>query len=258
MKNFQENIIPAEKQNVQNVYVHGNTGIRILFAGNSITKHAPKPIVGWTNDCGMAASDIDHDYVHLLLKKIREVDPHAGYCIAQVADVERQYDRSVVLEGYVEAAQFNADIVIMFFGANVPKDKCDPYPEQVAIWEDTYQKARNLFSNNGRAKVFHSEGFYIRPMLNAAKKRVADACVDTYISLGDIPHREDTHGIYNHPSDKGMEEIANCFWDAIRDTVLRFIIIKIVHRNKVRWMYRGQKSEPGGTGKMGSNRFGRE
>ena len=41
MKDFQENIIPAEKQNGRNVYVHENTGIRILFAGNSITKHAP-------------------------------------------------------------------------------------------------------------------------------------------------------------------------------------------------------------------------
>ena len=193
--------------------------MRKVKAGNSITKHAPKPSVGWINDCGMAASDIDHDYVHLLMKKIRTVDPYAGYCIAQVADIERQYDRPDVLDDYIEAAQFNADIVIMFFGANVPKDKCDPYPEQVMLWENTYHKVRNLFSNNGRAKVFHSEGFYIRPVLNAAKKRVANTCADTFISLGDIPYREDTHGMFNHPSDKGMEEIANCFWDVIRDAV---------------------------------------
>ena len=219
MKDFQENIIPAEKQNGRNVYVHENTGIRILFAGNSITKHAPKPSVGWINDCGMAASDIDHDYVHLLMKKIRTVDPYAGYCIAQVADIERQYDRPDVLDDYIEAAQFNADIVIMFFGANVPKDKCDPFPEQVAIWEDTYRKTRDLFSNNGRAAVFHSEGFYIRPALNEAKRKVAEACGDYFISLGDIPYKEDTHGMFNHPGDKGMEEIANCFCNAIRRTV---------------------------------------
>lgn len=219
MRDFQENIIPAEKQNAQNVFRHDNTGIRILFAGNSITKHAPKLQVGWTNDCGMAASDIEHDYVHVLMKKIRNVDPNAGYCIAQVADVERQYDNPAVLEGYIEAAEFDADLVIMFSGANVPKDKCDPYPEQVAIWEDTYRKARDLFSNNGRAAVFHSEGFYIRPALNEAKRRVAEACEDHFISLGDIPYREDTHGMFNHPGDKGMEEIANCFWNAIKESV---------------------------------------
>ena len=28
---------------------------KILFVGNSITKHAPKADINWLNDCGMAA-----------------------------------------------------------------------------------------------------------------------------------------------------------------------------------------------------------
>lgn len=37
---------------------------KILFVGNSITKHAPKADINWLNDCGMAASQTDKDYAY--------------------------------------------------------------------------------------------------------------------------------------------------------------------------------------------------
>ncbi len=45
-------------------------GPRVLFVGNSITLHGPRPQIGWTNNWGMAASARDKDYVHLLQKRI--------------------------------------------------------------------------------------------------------------------------------------------------------------------------------------------
>jgi hypothetical protein len=56
VKDFQENVVPALQQNSKPVWISENTGLRITFAGNSITKHAPKPDIGWDRDCGMAAS----------------------------------------------------------------------------------------------------------------------------------------------------------------------------------------------------------
>ena len=50
-------------------------GPRVLFVGNSITLHGPRPQIGWTNNWGMAATARDRDYVHLLQKKIVEVQP---------------------------------------------------------------------------------------------------------------------------------------------------------------------------------------
>ena len=47
-------------------------GIRIMFAGNSITRHGVKEDIGWLNDFGMAASSIDNDYVHILAKRVQE------------------------------------------------------------------------------------------------------------------------------------------------------------------------------------------
>lgn len=37
---------------------------RVLFLGNSITRHGPSERLGWTNNCGMAASEPAKDYVH--------------------------------------------------------------------------------------------------------------------------------------------------------------------------------------------------
>ena len=75
MQNFQENIVPSLGQNSQDVFIYNNQNskLRILFVGNSITKHAPKPSIGWNRDCGMAASSIEHDYVHLIVKKIIKI-----------------------------------------------------------------------------------------------------------------------------------------------------------------------------------------
>ncbi len=218
MRDLQENAVPAEKQNETNFFLYDNTGIRVMFVGNSITRHSPKPDIGWVRDCGMAASDLDHDYVHVLMSKIRQYDPHAAHSICQVAELERRYDEPDVLGHYLKAADFHPDIVIMFFGANVPANKCDDDPEQVALFRQTYRRTRDML-RDGRAKVFHSEGFYIRPALDEAKKQVADECGDGWITLGDIRTREDTHGDFNHPSDLGMVEIAQAFWQVIEPTV---------------------------------------
>ena len=44
MKDLQKNIVPAENQNIGDYFPRGGgNGIRVLFVGNSITKHAPKP-----------------------------------------------------------------------------------------------------------------------------------------------------------------------------------------------------------------------
>lgn len=216
---YQENIVPAWEQNKGHFFANENTGIRILFVGNSITKHAPKESIGWYRDCGMAASALEKDYVHLLMQKVKQYDKNAAYAIAQVAEYERRFMEVSPEDMYQEAADFRADIVIMFFGANVSKDyDALPEDERKALpvtFGQAFEALRNLVSNNGTAKVFVSEGFYVRPLLEREKRQVCEKYKDCYISLGDIGEKDETHGMFNHPNDEGMREIAERFWEYI-------------------------------------------
>jgi hypothetical protein len=42
---------------------------QVLIYGNAITTQGPDPSIGWNSWRGMAASDADHDYAHLVLKR---------------------------------------------------------------------------------------------------------------------------------------------------------------------------------------------
>ena len=216
MSDLQRNDVPATNQVKENVFIFENSGIRILFAGNSITKHAPRPEMGWTNDCGMAASDIDHDYVHLLLSKIREYDKNVAYAIAQVGGYEANlFNGAAPQDRYGKAAEFSADIIIMFYGANTPKEY-DTMENPPRTFGSAYEEMRNFLDKDKKAKFFHAEGFYVRPRLDREKKAVCDKYGDTWVSLGGIGLREDTHGRFNHPSDLGMQIIADAFWKEIK------------------------------------------
>ena len=215
IQKMQENIVPVQ----YSIYIpcEEGKGIRILFVGNSITRHRPKPDIGWTRNCGMEASCLEKDYVHLLMSKIREVDPEAAYAIQVTRTLEREFEE-LDLTSFDEAKAFNADIVIFFFGANVRKDyaQCTDLRQSFA---DACVQARRYVSDH--ARCFWFEGFYIRPEIDAEKKKAAEICGDRYCSLGEIPYREDYHGSFNHPNDEGMAAIAERMWEVLRTEITK-------------------------------------
>ena len=229
MNDFQENIVPAINQNSENVFIYDNdkSRIRVLFVGNSIAKHAPKPSIGWTNDCGMAASSIERDYVHLLVKKIMDkYDPNVSYGIAQVAQYARTFFDKTPDFDYSLAREFGADLIIMFYGANVSKDY-DTMENPPKSFETAYDDMRNYLTVKPDAIVYHSEGFYIRPRLEEEKRAVAAKYGDTYMDISAIKALPESRGRFNHPSDLGMQMLADRFWEYIEKDVE-----KIVNRDK--------------------------
>ncbi len=213
-KDLQENIISAVNQNKHDTYFNGEGKLKVMFVGNSITKHEPKPEVGWTNDCGMAASSEDKDYVHLMVKKFEDYfGEEISWTIVQVANYERNFDPARIDGLYSSAKDYNPDIMIMFFGANVPKDY-DTAENPPFKFADSYDEIRKYLKGENTL-VFHSQGFYIRPVLDAEKETVAKKYNEPFINIEDIRNREDTHGMFNHPSDLGMQEIADRFWSVI-------------------------------------------
>ncbi len=221
MRDLQENTVPSLNQNKGSFFPGGGgSGIKVLFVGNSITKHAPKPEIGWFNDCGMAASSIDNDYVHLTVARIKEYDPNMSFAILQVADFERNFEAFNVYEQYKSAIDYKADIIIMFFGTNVDKAYSELKNPPVKFG-DKYEELRNALNSHGTAAVIHAQCFYIRSVINAEKKAAAERLGDTYVELGDIVTREDTHGSFNHPGDKGMQEISDLFFKAIEPYIIK-------------------------------------
>lgn len=213
-KNLQENIISSANQNRKDIFVHGNEGLKIMFVGNSITKHAPLPEKNWLNDCGMAASSLENDYVHLVVKKIRDrYDGKVSFCIVQVANFERTFEEADISRLYGEIKNYAPDIMIMFFGANVPRDYDEKTDPKVTFGEQ-YENLRNFLACENTT-VIHSEGFYIREKLDAEKKAVAEKYGDVFVNIENIRNREETHGMFNHPNDLGMKEIADAFCEAI-------------------------------------------
>ena len=189
--------------------------------GNSIAKHGPKPSVGWTNDCGMAASSLERDYVHLIVKRIMDnYDPNVSFGIAQVAQYEKDFFNQTPADKYAAAREFDADIIIMFFGANVPKTyDTDKYPSKT--FARAYEDMRNYLARDDEAIVYHSMGFYIRPVLDAEKITVANQYGEKFIDITDIRDRTDVRGLFNHPNDLGMQLIADRFYEAIEADLKR-------------------------------------
>lgn len=222
MSDFQENIVPSKNQNSYDYYEFDKgDGIRVLYVGNSITKHAPSPKLEWFNDCGMAASSVEKDYVHLVQAKIREIHPNAAFSILQVANYEREFYTRTPEDYYRAAKEFQPDLIIMFFGANVCKEYYTAENPPKTFGE-AYEDLRNFLVDGRNAFVMHSQGFFIHPSLDAEKEAVAQKYGDAFVNLEEMRKLPETHGRFNHPSDYGMQVIADSFWNAVKDYVENF------------------------------------
>ena len=213
------NPVPSIGQNAADVRAFGDSGHpRVLILGNSILRHGPKPSIGWTNDWGMAASALDKDYVHLLAAKIKAKYPKASFAMSNVAGTfERKFREGVDLKrNFAWMRGWRPDLVIMFFGANCPKDY-DAKPDGAFGRELT--ALRNYLANGGKTRFVVCEGFYDRPVLDAEKRAMAEKYGDTVVPMGDIRARDDVRGRYNHPSDNGMRLIAERIWDRLEPAI---------------------------------------
>jgi len=217
VSDLQVNNVPAEDQVRSNFSVAENQGVRILFVGNSVTRHAPKPKIGWLNDCGMAASSIDRDYVHLLEKKVQAICPDAAFAILQVSGFEKHFDTFDVARKYTKAAAFRPDVVIIFLGANMPRGYEKDRKSYAKTFSAAYEELRNtLVSQNPRAKVIHVGGFYIRPAIDQEKQEVSAKYHDLFVPMEEVRNNRANYGRFNHPGDAGMAAIAETIWPELR------------------------------------------
>lgn len=186
---------------------------KVLFFGNSITRHEPNADIGWHGDWGMAASSREKDYVHLIVAELDKKYGKVDYCIAQGAMWEWEYRRSeeVLNEYYSAVKDFDADIVIIRIGENITAKKhlevsCKPH----------FATAVDFLVGKNAEKVVITDMFWYS-VYNDCLREVCEEKGHSFCHLTDLEEDEKTmaiglfehKGVAGHPGDYGMKCIAD-------------------------------------------------
>lgn len=189
---------------------------KVLFLGNSITRHGPKADIDWTGDWGMAASAAEKDYVHLVTQGLAaRAGTAPEVMVRNIADFERGYagyDASARLQ---DAIQFEADLVVLAIGENVPALKS---PGDRAAFQAAVASLLAALTSGRRPVVIVRGGFWSDAAKDGALKQACAAAGGIFVDLGALGKDERNYarserpfkhaGVANHPGDQGMAAIA--------------------------------------------------
>ncbi len=187
-------------------------GKRVLLVGNSITLHGIAPKIGWYGEWGMAASSEQNDYVHQLIKNVKNDNNDAVFCICQVSAWEQKYKNgSEQLSRYQSARDFNADIIVARFSENCPKTEFDN-----DCFKNATTELLNYLDPEQKAKVIITTSFWHHPA-DTAIVELANDNAWPLVTLGDLGEQDkmkaiglfEHSGVANHPGDLGMKAIAD-------------------------------------------------
>lgn len=211
-----ENTVSARNQLTDRNYVTVvcNDGVKkVLFFGNSITRHSPKSEIGWEGDWGMAASSAEKDYVHLVVSELEKKYGSVDYCIASAGEWECEFWQEELLDGFYSAARsFDADIVIVRVGENVKKQDYAKHD-----FEEMMEKAIHYLNKNADARVVVTDPFWFNSDIRDALRNIAERNGYLFCPISDLSIDErnmaigkfEHHGVSIHPGDLGMERIAD-------------------------------------------------
>lgn len=217
MSRIEQNTVSSKNQVtaydiVRTVRNGGN--LKILFLGNSITRHAPAPEIGWDYDWGMSASAEDKDYVHVAIKALEARLGGIDYCTACCADWERNHSKLEMLDDWREAREFEADIVVCRLGENVITSADNTEWFNFAKHLDAMIK---YFCSNPKVKVIVTDLFWPKIILDTPIRQVALDNDYELIQINDLGTKDENmavdgrfwhRGVSIHPNDLGMQRIA--------------------------------------------------
>ncbi|MDF2375020.1 MAG: alpha/beta hydrolase domain-containing protein [Verrucomicrobiales bacterium] len=198
---------------------------KVLFLGNSITKHGPKAEIDWAGNWGMAASAESRDYVHLVTEALTAPSGSApDTLVKNIADFERGHAGYDIQGKLKDAFDFQADLVIVAIGENVPALK-------TAEDQETFQKSVTQLLKKLKADrnptILVRSCFWANPAKDEALKLACDSVGGTFVDISKLSKDESNFarserpfqhaGVANHPGDAGMAAIA----DALISTLHR-------------------------------------
>ncbi len=209
----EKNTVKADGQVCKYITTSGTPGgsPRVMFVGNSVTRHEPNLNIGWNFNHGMAASAPERDYVHIVESAVLEKYPNAEFCVVQASAWELKFKNCDIDALFCPAKDFAPDLIITLIGANIPKadfTKEDFIAEMgklhsyLAGGKDVHKiQGTNLFGNAQKTEAI-KEYCEISHSLCAD---VSDLCEnEENLAIGKFEHK----GVALHPGDLGMKRIA--------------------------------------------------
>ena len=197
---------------------------KILFLGNSITKHGPAPAIGWTGNWGMAASAQEKDFVHLLtssLAQTMKVAPEVR--IENIATFERQYATYDIDSKLKADFAFGADLVILAIGENVPSLKTD---EQKTQFADSLNRLLSRLQASSHPTIIVRSCFWPNQAKDRILRQACQSVGGTFVDIGHLSKDETNYaraerdfkhkGVAAHPGDRGMQAIADAILEAVQ------------------------------------------
>ncbi len=197
-----------------------NDEYNYLAIGNSITLHGIENI--WWNEIGMAASDEEHDYFHLVLKYLEEnYDYVKGtpYNFVEWETESRDRDKTLNSLDYYLSPEL--DLVTIQLGENV---------RNLTTYQEDYVSLINYVKEKApKARILVIEDFWSDDYSTELEKNVAEKTGVEFVSLEGITnnkeyfcglntivydkdggeHIVEEEAVANHPGDKGMAAIAS-------------------------------------------------
>ena len=201
----------------------GAAQTKVLFLGNSITKHGPKADIDWSGNWGMAASAEAKDYVHLVAKALTEKQGAAPEVLVKnIADFERAYAGYEIAAKLKEAVDFQADLIILAIGENVPGLKT---PEDKAKLHESVTKLLTTLKGERQPTILVRSCFWANAAKDEAIRGACAAVNGVYVDISALSKDEKNYarserpfkhaGVANHPGDAGMAAIAEAIVKAL-------------------------------------------
>ncbi|MBC8986056.1 SGNH/GDSL hydrolase family protein [Pedobacter sp. N36a] len=194
--------------------------LKVLILGNSITWHGAKPTVGWSGNWGMAASAVSKDFLHLLKSRIYGLSPQTEFQFANIADsFERKFWKYNAAD-FKKFSDWQPDLIVLEIGENIN--------DTLAV---KYELGKHLahfsaeLSEGKPVKICLVGSFWPNQYIDQIMRSTALQNNWMYVDLQGLykDRNENTaiqqyqnQGVGMHPSDAGMEHIANRIWNEIQ------------------------------------------
>jgi lysophospholipase L1-like esterase len=196
---------------------------KILFLGNSITQHGPKADIDWSGNWGMAASAESKDYAHLVTKALTDKQGATPEVLVKnIADFERAYADYDFAAKQKAAVEFQADLVILAIGENVPGLTT---AEDKTRLQGAVVQLLSTLQGTRKPAILVRSCFWANAAKDEALRAACKAVNGIHVDISALSKDEKNYarserpfkhaGVANHPGDQGMAAIADAIVKAL-------------------------------------------